>query len=64
MEQSSDGGNEDDYRQDRKEDSEAKIRNQEGCPGNTAAVSSLILLGFIYFTITWETKSKASRDDG
>lgn len=28
---------------------------------NTAAASSLIFNGFIYFTASWETKSQASR---
>jgi hypothetical protein len=30
---------------------------------NTAAASSLIFNGFIYFTASWETKSQASRDN-
>jgi hypothetical protein len=49
---------------EKKTDSETKVRNQEGCPVSTVAAWSLILLHFIYFTVSWETKSQASRDNG
>lgn len=60
------GSSENDYRKDRKKkkDSETKVRNWEGCPVSIVAASSLILLGSIYFTVSWETKSQASRDNG
>jgi hypothetical protein len=48
----------------RKEDSETKVRNQDGCPVSAVAASSLILLGFKYFTVWREAKSQASRDNG
>lgn len=53
QEQSSEewGGSADDYRKDRREDSDAKVRNGEGCPVNTVAAWSLILIGFLYFTV-------------
>lgn len=31
------------------------VRNQEGCPFSAAAASGLILIGFMYFPVTWET---------
>jgi hypothetical protein len=31
---------------------------------NTVAAPSLILIGFICFAVSWETKSQASRDNG
>ena len=46
------------YRKVQKEDSETQVRNWEDCPVNNMADSSLILLGF---TVSWETKSQASR---
>jgi hypothetical protein len=46
----------------KKEDLETKIRNQEGSPVSTVAARSLILSGFIDFTVLWETKPQASRD--
>lgn len=46
---------EDDYRKDGKDDSETMVRNQEGCPVSAAAASGLILRGFMYFPVTWET---------
>lgn len=49
----------------KREDSETKVRNREGCLVSTAAALSLIILiGFRYLTESWETKSQASRVNG
>lgn len=58
------GDSEDDYGKDRKEDLEMTVRNWEVYRSIPHQPPNVSLIAFIYYSVSWETKSLASRDNG